>query len=128
MLHIKLPSSITKVTPLLNKALVGVGCGVAVGFGVGVGVMVSPLIDAVYPLHKSGVGCGDCTSSSVYQYINTVSSLPYSFTLPSEYSYYVTYGVKVIDNNNCVYCTFFTYNTISINIINFITILNIIYC
>ena len=48
--------------------------------------------------------CDDCTSSSVCQYINTVSSLPYSFTLPSEYNYYVTYGVKVIDNNNCVYC------------------------
>ena len=65
MLHIKLPSSITKVTPLLNKALVGVGCGVAVGFGVGVGVMVSPLIDAVYPLHKSGVGCGVAVGAGV---------------------------------------------------------------
>ncbi len=48
--------------------------------------------------------CDECTSDNVCQYINTVTTLPYSFTLPSEYDSYYTYGVKVIDDNNCSYC------------------------
>jgi hypothetical protein len=48
--------------------------------------------------------CDTCYGTC--QYIDTISgsSLPYSFTLPAIYDTYPSYTVKIIDDNNCVYC------------------------
>jgi hypothetical protein len=48
--------------------------------------------------------CDTCYGTC--QYINTISAstLPYSFTLPTIYESYISYVVKIIDKNGCVYC------------------------
>ena len=46
--------------------------------------------------------CDTCYGTC--QYIDTTSTIPYSFTLPTIYETYLTYVVKIIDDNGCVYC------------------------
>lgn len=46
--------------------------------------------------------CDTCYGTC--QYIDTTSTIPYSFTLPAIYETYLTYVVKIIDDNGCVYC------------------------
>jgi len=48
--------------------------------------------------------CDTCFGTC--QYIDTISAstLPYSFILPSMYESYISYVVKIIDDNGCVYC------------------------
>lgn len=48
--------------------------------------------------------CDECFGTC--QYIDTFGSgsLPYSFILPSIYETYPTYVVKIIDDNDCVFC------------------------
>jgi len=46
--------------------------------------------------------CDECYGTC--QYIDTITSAPYSFTLPTTYETYVTYVIKLIDYNGCVYC------------------------
>jgi hypothetical protein len=46
--------------------------------------------------------CDTCFGTC--QYIDTFTTLPYSFTLPSVYETYPTYVVKIIDANNCTFC------------------------
>ena len=51
--------------------------------------------------------CDTCFGTC--QYINTFTTLPYSFTLPSVYETYPSYVVKIIDANGCVYCDAFSH-------------------
>jgi hypothetical protein len=51
--------------------------------------------------------CDTCFGTC--QYIDTFTTLPYSFTLPSVYETYPYYVVKIIDANGCVYCDTFSY-------------------
>ena len=51
--------------------------------------------------------CDTCFGAC--QYVDTITSLPYSFTLPSVYETYSSYVVKIIDDNNCVYCDSFSH-------------------
>jgi hypothetical protein len=46
--------------------------------------------------------CDTCYGTC--QYIDTITSAPYTFTLPPVYETYTNYVVKLIDNNECVYC------------------------
>jgi hypothetical protein len=46
--------------------------------------------------------CDTCYGTC--QYIDTITSAPYTFTLPPVYETYTNYVVKLIDNNGCVYC------------------------
>ena len=46
--------------------------------------------------------CDTCYGTC--QYINTTSTIPYTFTLPAIYETYSSYVVKIIDDNGCVYC------------------------
>jgi len=46
--------------------------------------------------------CDSCNGTCVY--IDTTNTIPYTFTLPAVYETYPSYVVKLIDNNNCVYC------------------------
>ena len=46
--------------------------------------------------------CDTCFGTC--QYIDTISSVPYSFTLPPIYETYPSYVVKLIDDNGCIYC------------------------
>lgn len=46
--------------------------------------------------------CDTCYGTC--QYIDTITSAPYTFTLPSVYETYFTYVVKIIDDNGCVNC------------------------
>lgn len=46
--------------------------------------------------------CDTCYGTC--QYINTTSVIPFSFTLPAIYETYVSYVIKIIDDNGCVYC------------------------
>ena len=48
--------------------------------------------------------CDSCDSTATCVYYDTTNILPYSFTVPSEYETNVTYAVKVIDSNGCIYC------------------------
>lgn len=34
-------------------------------------------------------------------YVDTIISIPYSFDVPQSFSNLSSYGVKIIDNNNC---------------------------
>jgi len=49
--------------------------------------------------------CDDCTTAGTCQYINTITTVPYSFTLPTIFETYPTYVIKIIDNNGCIYCS-----------------------
>ncbi len=46
--------------------------------------------------------CDTCYGTC--QYIDTTSTIPYTFTLPAIYETYGSYVVKIIDDNGCVYC------------------------
>ena len=46
--------------------------------------------------------CDTCYGTC--QYIDTTSTIPYTFTLPAIYETYSSYVVKIIDDNGCVYC------------------------
>lgn len=46
--------------------------------------------------------CDTCYGTC--QYIDTITTTPYSFILPEIYETYETYTIKIIDENNCVYC------------------------
>ena len=46
--------------------------------------------------------CDTCYGTC--QYIDTITTTPYSFTLPAVYETYLSYVVKLIDDNGCVYC------------------------
>jgi hypothetical protein len=46
--------------------------------------------------------CDTCYGTC--QYIDTTTTIPYSFILPSVYETYISYVVKIIDDNGCVYC------------------------
>jgi hypothetical protein len=41
-------------------------------------------------------------------YVNTVSSVPYVFAVPSPFNTQLSYAVKVIDNNGCIITKTFT--------------------
>jgi hypothetical protein len=46
--------------------------------------------------------CDTCFGTCTY--LDTITTTPYSFTLPSVYETYPTYVIKLIDGNGCVYC------------------------
>jgi hypothetical protein len=46
--------------------------------------------------------CDTCFGTC--QYIDTITTLPYNFSLPSVYETYSSYVIKIIDNNGCIYC------------------------
>jgi hypothetical protein len=48
--------------------------------------------------------CDSCDSTATCVYYDTTSSLPYSFTLPSEYENNIIYAIRVIDDTGCIYC------------------------
>jgi hypothetical protein len=48
--------------------------------------------------------CDSCDAGATCQYITTTSSSSYSFTLPSNYEGYATFGIKVIDADECQFC------------------------
>lgn len=48
--------------------------------------------------------CDSCESTATCVYYNTISSLPYSFILPSQYENNAVYAIKVIDDQGCSYC------------------------
>lgn len=53
--------------------------------------------------------CEDCTEVSVCQYIDTTSSDPYQFELPSIYEDYPSFSVKIIDAQGCIICETYTW-------------------
>ena len=46
--------------------------------------------------------CDDCYGTC--QYVDTITTTPYVFTLPEIYETYPKYVIKLIDNNGCIYC------------------------
>jgi hypothetical protein len=46
--------------------------------------------------------CDTCFGTC--QYIDTINTTPYSFTLPTTFESYQSYVVKLIDLNGCVFC------------------------
>lgn len=46
--------------------------------------------------------CDSCIGTCIYQ--TTISTTPYSFTLPEIYETYPTFVIKIIDDNGCSYC------------------------
>jgi hypothetical protein len=48
--------------------------------------------------------CDSCDPAASCQYIDTTSSTTYSFTLPCVYEGYSTFGIKVIDSDDCQFC------------------------
>lgn len=48
--------------------------------------------------------CDSCASTATCVYYSTTNTLPYTFTLPSEYENNAVYAIKVIDNIGCSYC------------------------
>jgi hypothetical protein len=48
--------------------------------------------------------CDSCASTATCVYYGTTNTLPYTFTLPSEYENNAVYAIKVIDNIGCSYC------------------------
>jgi hypothetical protein len=50
----------------------------------------------------------DMCSGGTCQLIGTITTAPYTFTLPSVYETYSSYAVKLIDNNGCSYCEEFS--------------------
>lgn len=46
--------------------------------------------------------CDTCFGTC--QYIDTISTTPHSFTLPTSFETYESFVVKLIDSNGCVYC------------------------
>jgi hypothetical protein len=46
--------------------------------------------------------CDSCFGSCVY--IDTISTTPYTFTLPTLFETYPSYIVKIVDFNDCTYC------------------------
>lgn len=48
--------------------------------------------------------CDVCGPSGTCQYISTTSVIPFSFVLPPVFETYISYVVKIIDSNGCVYC------------------------
>lgn len=46
--------------------------------------------------------CDSCVGTC--QYINTITTTPYTFTVPSVYDSYFSYVIKIIDDNGCVFC------------------------
>ena len=48
--------------------------------------------------------CDDCTTAGTCQYIDTITTVPYSFTLPTIFETYNSYAVKIEDSNGCSYC------------------------
>jgi hypothetical protein len=46
--------------------------------------------------------CDTCFGTCVYH--DTITTTPYSFTLPSVYETYPSYVIKIIDDVGCVYC------------------------
>jgi len=49
--------------------------------------------------------CDECGIYGTCQYIDTISSVPYSFTLPVSFESMDTYVIKIIDNNGCEFCS-----------------------
>ena len=52
--------------------------------------------------------CDTCYGTC--QYIDTITTTPYTFILPSVYETYSSYVIKLIDDNGCVYCESNSYN------------------
>ena len=50
--------------------------------------------------------CDTCFGTC--QYIDTTSTIPFTFTLPEIFETYITFVVKVIDANDCVTCFEYT--------------------
>lgn len=48
--------------------------------------------------------CDSCESTATCVYYDTTNTLPYTFTLPSEYENNAVYAIKVIDDLGCSYC------------------------
>jgi len=46
--------------------------------------------------------CDTCYGTC--QYIDTITTTPYSFNLPNTFESFETYVLKLIDINGCVYC------------------------
>jgi hypothetical protein len=46
--------------------------------------------------------CDTCFGTC--QYVATTTTLPYSFTLPTAFETYISYIVKIVDDNGCVNC------------------------
>ena len=50
--------------------------------------------------------CDTCEGTC--QYIDTISTTPYTFNLPSNFETFDSFTVKLVDSNNCVYCDVLT--------------------
>jgi hypothetical protein len=50
----------------------------------------------------------DICSGGVCQLIDTITTAPYTFTLPPIYETYTSYTVKLVDNAGCTYCEVFS--------------------
>lgn len=50
----------------------------------------------------------DMCSGGTCQLISTVTTIPFTFTLPSVYETYPTYAIKLVDSNGCLYCEVFS--------------------
>ena len=50
--------------------------------------------------------CDTCFGTC--QYIDTTSTIPFTFTLPEIFETYITFTIKVIDANDCVTCYEYT--------------------
>lgn len=46
--------------------------------------------------------CDTCLGTCIYQ--TTITTTPYTFTLPELYETYPSYVIKLIDDNGCTYC------------------------
>jgi hypothetical protein len=46
--------------------------------------------------------CDTCEGTC--QYIDTITTTPYSFILPNTFESFETYVLKLVDINGCVYC------------------------
>ena len=53
------------------------------------------------PLNLWICDTADATATCVYY--DTITSLPYSFILPSVYETYSSYALKFVDVNSCIY-------------------------
>jgi hypothetical protein len=49
--------------------------------------------------------CDECGIYGTCQYIATITTVPYSFTLPVSFEAMNSYVIKIIDANKCEFCS-----------------------
>jgi hypothetical protein len=52
--------------------------------------------------------CDDCSTTATCQYVDTITTLPHTFTLPSIYEVATQYAIKLNGPSGCTFCSVYT--------------------